>query len=183
MFCATAISTQWGWVMSLIGKQQVEVDLGEASVPLVWPEQTLHDGIAPFIGGPASSLELQSSPINPDWIIAGAPKARSVEQSRTDDRASCTAVWDCTAGQFRWYFGWDETVYILEGSVTVASADGGLHVLRQGDIGYFKAGTWATWHVETYVKKVAFMRRPFPTWLALFYRIWGRLFSKPVQKL
>jgi uncharacterized cupin superfamily protein len=140
-------------------------------------------GTEPFLANVANEMELQSSPINPNWIISGKPHARSAEQSRTKDRASCTAVWDCTAGQFRWFFGWDETVYILEGSVTVATEDGGLSVLREGDIGYFKAGTWATWHVETYVKKVAFMRRPFPTWLALFYRIHGRLFSKPVQKL
>lgn len=126
---------------------------------------------------------LQPSPINPDWIIAGQPIARSLEQSRSKDRASSTAVWDCTAGQFRWYFGWDETVYILEGSVTVASADGSMRVLRQGDLAYFEAGSWAVWHVDNYVKKVAFMRRPFPLWLALFYRVWGKLFSKPVQKL
>lgn len=147
------------------------------------PSVKSHKGIAPFVGTKLESLALQSSPINPDWIIVGVPVARSCEQSRTDDRASCTAVWDCTSGQFRWFFGWDETVYIVEGSVTVATEDGGLHVLHEGDIGYFKAGTWATWNVETYVKKVAFMRRPIPIWLSLFYRIWGRLFSKPVQKL
>jgi uncharacterized cupin superfamily protein len=140
-------------------------------------------GPIPFLADRAESLELTASPINPDWIISGNPQARSVEQSRTQDRASSTAVWDCTAGQFRWYFGWDETVYILEGSVTVATEDGGLRVLKAGDIGYFKAGTSAIWHVESYVKKVAFMRRPFPTWLALFYRIWGRIFSQAPNKL
>lgn len=143
----------------------------------------LNAGQIPFLADSAESLELAPSPINPDWIISGNPQARSVEQSRTQDRASSTAVWDCTAGQFRWYFGWDETVYILEGSVTVATEDGGLRVLRAGDIGYFKAGTSAIWHVESYVKKVAFMRRPFPTWLALFYRIWGRIFSQAPAKL
>lgn len=136
-----------------------------------------------FLAEAADSIELAESPINPNWIISGRPHARSAEQSRTQDRASSTAVWDCTAGQFRWYFGWDETVYILEGSVTVATEDGGLRVLSQGDIGYFKAGTWATWHIENYVKKVAFMRRPFPTWLALFYRVWGRIMRQSQGKL
>jgi uncharacterized cupin superfamily protein len=162
-----------------LSTEQSEVSIGH---PLEVAPPQLSD-FGPFLAKTANSMVLQSSPINPDWIISGKPQARSLEQSRTKDRASCTAVWDCTAGQFRWFFGWDETVYILEGSVTVATEDGGLSILRQGDIGYFKAGTWATWHVETYVKKVAFMRRPFPAWLALYYRIHARLFSKPVQKL
>ncbi len=33
-------------------------------------------------------------------------------------------MWECTAGTFRWYFGWDETVVIQEGAVEVTGEDG-----------------------------------------------------------
>lgn len=34
------------------------------------------------------------------------------------------------AGAFEWYYGWEETVQILEGQVRVTSATGRVHVLR-----------------------------------------------------
>ena len=71
-------------------------------------------------------------------------------------------IWDCTAGKFRWYFGVDETVHILEGEVTVSDDGGNTRTLRAGDIGFFPAGTWMTWRVEKYVRKVAFLRHPLP---------------------
>ncbi len=119
----------------------------------------------------AFGMELKPAPINPDWIIAGAPEARSAEQSASDDRAAFTAVWDCTAGSFRWYFGWDETVCILEGEVHIVDADGGERRLGAGDVAYFRGGTWATWTVERYVRKVAFMRRTLPRPAGLIYRV------------
>lgn len=115
-----------------------------------------------FLPGSIDDMELAPAPIEPSWIIAGDPQARLCEHSKSADGASVTALWDCTAGTFRWYFGWDETVVILEGEVHVTAEDGSEKVLRTGDIAYFTAGSWATWHVENYVRKVAFVRKPFP---------------------
>ena len=117
------------------------------------------------------------SPIKPEWVLTGDPQARVANHSQGDDQCASTCIWDCTAGSFRWYFGWDETVFILEGEVHVTSEEGIQRILRAGDVGYFKAGTWATWSVDSYVKKVAFMRRPFPGPLAFAYRIGGLLRS------
>lgn len=116
-----------------------------------------------FVADGIARMCMKAAPIDPSWIIEGAPQARLSEHSKSFDGASATAVWDCTAGAFRWYFGWDETVVILEGSVHVTAEDGTERVLSAGDIAYFKAGTWATWRIETYVRKVAFVRRPFPS--------------------
>lgn len=118
----------------------------------------------------AMEMELKSAPINPDWVLEGNPQARSSEQSASKDRAAYTAIWDCTAGTFRWYFGWDETVYILEGEVHVTDADGGTRTLRTGDVAYFRGGTWATWKIDTYLRKVAFMRRTLPAPASFIYR-------------
>jgi len=128
------------------------------------------------VSSATARLEMQPAPINPDWIISGEPQARMADHSRSGDRASYTALWDCTAGTFRWFFAWDETVNILEGEVHVTAEDGSIHVLRAGDVAYFKAGTWATWRVDDYVRKVAFLRRPFPMPIAFVYRVKNKLF-------
>ncbi|WP_371823933.1 cupin domain-containing protein [Phyllobacterium sp. 628] len=123
-----------------------------------------------LISGSVLDMQLTPAPINPDWILAGNPQARSFEQSASRDRAAYTAVWDCTDGTFRWYFGWDETVYILEGEVHVTDSGGGTRTLRAGDVAYFRGGTWATWKIDTYLKKIAFMRRTLPAPAAFIYR-------------
>ncbi|WP_425647994.1 cupin domain-containing protein [Agrobacterium leguminum] len=135
------------------------------------------------VSASCTDLRLQPAPINPEWIISGNPQARAADHSRSGDRASSTAMWDCTAGEFRWFFGWDETVYILEGEVHVTAEDGSISILRVGDVAYFPAGTWATWRVDDYVRKVAFMRRPFPKALAFAYRVKSKLFAGRSYKL
>lgn len=125
----------------------------------------------PLVAAEAFGMELKDAPIEPSWILSGDPRARLAEHSRSADEAAMTAVWDCTAGQFRWHFGWDETVIILEGEVHVVAEDGSERVLKSGDIGYFKGGTWATWTIDKYVKKIAFVRKPFPAPVAFAFRL------------
>ena len=105
--------------------------------------------------------KLEPAPIRPEWIMVGDPIARSAELSRSPDGTALTALWDCSAGTFNWFFGGDETVHILEGEVVV-SDDDGIRTLQAGDVALFPAGTWATWRVPRYVKKVAFCRDPMP---------------------
>ena len=51
-----------------------------------------------FVAHSSDHLPMKSTPINPDWIVAGEPQARTAEHSRGHDDASMTAIWDCTAG-------------------------------------------------------------------------------------
>lgn len=146
------------------------------TVPLI-PLTSRRGNLDAVVAASSHGMDMKDAPINPDWILSGTPHARAADHSRSRDRASSTAMWDCTAGEFRWFFGWDETVYILEGEVHVTAENGTISVLRSGDVAYFRAGTWATWRVDNYVRKVAFMRRPFPTMLALAYRVWNKIFS------
>ncbi|HEY8617923.1 cupin domain-containing protein [Phenylobacterium sp.] len=104
---------------------------------------------------------LQPAPIRPEWILEGAPLARSAELSRSPDGTAMTALWDCTAGAFNWFFAGDETVHIVEGEVIVED-EAGVRTLRPGDVALFPAGTWARWTVPRYVRKVAFCRDPLP---------------------
>ncbi|MDM9627060.1 cupin domain-containing protein [Rhizobium sp. S152] len=124
-----------------------------------------------FVAESGKHLSMVSTPINPDWIISGEPQARTAEHSRSHDDAALTAMWDCTAGEFRWFFGWDETVMIVEGEVHIVAEDGTERQLHAGDVAFFAAGTWAVWKVDNYVRKVAFLRKPFPKPMAFAYRV------------
>jgi len=114
-------------------------------------------------------LRWVDAPIEPSWITSGNPVARKAPHSAATDGGAATALWDCTSGEFRWYFGWDETVVIVDGEVEVTFDDGKTQMLRKGSICYFAAGTWAKWRVETYVRKIAFLRRKMPKPLAAIY--------------
>ncbi len=99
--------------------------------------------------------DLLESPIRPEWILEGSPVAR-MKSLGSNGYKTQLALWDCTAGSFRWEFGpFDESVHILEGTVRVTGADGVEHLLQAGDAAVFGAGTTSLWVVETYVKKLA----------------------------
>ncbi len=56
-------------------------------------------------------------PIKIEWILEGAPVARIEQLSTSADGTASTFYWDCTAGRFNWFYAFDETLHILEGSV------------------------------------------------------------------
>lgn len=105
---------------------------------------------------------LRVCPINPDWVIEGAPKARACALSHSRDGLCSTVMWTCTPGVFEWHYDRDETLHLLSGRVVL---DAGLpteRCLEAGDGVYFPAGSVAIWHVLETVTKVAFVRRPVP---------------------
>lgn len=112
-----------------------------------------------FIAARPEEVELADAPINPDWIVSGAPTARVGLHSPSIDGRASTHIWECTAGSFWWTFGDDETVVILEGEVRVTTPEGDCRTLGQGDIAYFAGGTRAFWEIKTYVRKIAFCRQ------------------------
>jgi uncharacterized cupin superfamily protein len=115
-----------------------------------------------FVASHLEAVVMSPAPIHPDWIVSGNPVARAGPHSASVDGTATTAVWDCTAGQFNWTYGWEETVIILEGQVQVTSQDGTVRLLKAGDIAFFAAGTTAFWEIETHVRKLAFCRRELP---------------------
>lgn len=121
------------------------------------------------------NLVLLEDPVNPDWILAGTPVARSVQWSQSTDRTTTTHVWDCTAGRFRWFFAVDEIVHIIEGSVVVTDGNRSSRTLRAGDAALFRAGSWFEWEVQEYVRKHAILRTPLPAPIAFTMRVLGFL--------
>ncbi len=105
---------------------------------------------------------LRPAPINPAWVIDGAPTARCAELSRSADGLACTVIWDCTPGRFEWIYDTDETIHILEGSIVLDDGVADARRLGPGDIVFSTAGARVRWTVETHVRKLAFVRRGLP---------------------
>jgi hypothetical protein len=120
------------------------------------------------------SALMQPAPIDPSWIIQGTPRARWAELSRSRDRTASTVLWDCTAGEFNWSYGEDETVHILEGEAIIENGSE-CRSIRPGDVVLFHAGSTWRWRVPLYVKKVAFLRVVAPPPLVLGLRAWRKL--------
>jgi uncharacterized protein len=106
-----------------------------------------------------------ASPISPSWVLAGAPVARVALLSRSADGTASTYYWDCTAGRFNWYYSFDETLHILEGSVTLKLPTGETRLVVAGDIVFFPAGAQAEWTVDKYIRKLAFCRTVLPSYV------------------
>jgi uncharacterized protein len=111
-----------------------------------------------FIAARPEDVVLVEAPIQRDWIVSGAPRARAGLHSPSVDGRAATNIWDCTSGSFWWTFYNEETVLILEGAVQVTTEDGETRTLLPGDIAYFAEGSKALWQIDRYVKKVAFCR-------------------------
>ena len=122
-----------------------------------------------------TDVELTPRPIMSSWITEGNPQASSCVLSGSSDGTACTIVWHCTAGKFDWYYDFDETILILEGGIVLESDDMKPTRYGPGDVIFFRDGAHARWHVETYVKKLAFCRNTQPVWLGLAVRVLGKL--------
>ena len=105
---------------------------------------------------------MQSAPINPAWIEAGDPRASLAILAVSDDCATSTMLWDCTAGRFTWRYNVDETIFFLEGDVMISVDGQPAKRYAAGDSIHFSRGAVATWTIETYIRKVAFNRSVLP---------------------
>ncbi|MCZ8315329.1 cupin domain-containing protein [Phreatobacter sp.] len=136
----------------------------------------------PFSAESLAHLDLDPAPIRPEWVIGGNPVARCRHWSDSSDGTTSAMVWDCTAGSFRWYFGGDEIVHIIEGEVIVSGDGAAPRTLRPGDAALFRAGTWSTWHVPHYVRKHAICRDSLPALVTLPLRA-ARKAGRIVERL
>jgi len=106
------------------------------------------------------SQALTPAPIPKQWVLRGNPVARGSLIHRSADTMALTALWDCTAGSFNWFYDVDEMVYIVDGAVMIGSGPGKQRVLEAGDTFFFPAGSRAQWTVPAYVRKIAFLHVP-----------------------
>jgi uncharacterized protein len=120
-------------------------------------------------------VNLTPRPIEPSWIIEGNPVAECSVLSRSADGLASTVVWQCSEGKFNWYYDFDETILILEGSIVLENDMMRSTRYGPGDVIFFKDGAHAKWHVEGHVKKLAFCRTTQPVLLGFALRVVAKL--------
>jgi uncharacterized cupin superfamily protein len=129
----------------------------------------------PLIETAHCTVDLKPSPIESSWIIEGNPEAHSHLLSTSACGTTKILIWSCTEGKFHWYYDVDETIIILEGSIVLESKDMPPKRYCVGDVIYFRDGAHAKWHVEEYVKKLAFLRLNTPLPLGFAIRAVNKL--------
>jgi uncharacterized protein len=121
------------------------------------------------------AVNLTPRPIEPTWVIEGNPFAQSSVLSKSADGTASTMVWQCSEGKFNWYYDFDETILILEGSIVLENDAMRPTRYGPGDVIFFKDGAHARWHVEGHVKKLAFCRKTQPILLGFALRAFSRI--------
>lgn len=122
-----------------------------------------------------TNVDLELRPIEPSWIIEGNPVSHSHILSTSADGTASTIIWSCTEGKFNWYYDFDETIMILEGSIVLESDGMSAKRYGVGDVIFFRDGAHAKWHVEGYVKKIAFCRKTNPALIGFMVRVVNKL--------
>jgi uncharacterized protein len=120
----------------------------------------------------AALAELAPARISPQWILAGAPEARSKTLAKSHDRTSAIVVWECTAGRFNWHYSVDETAVVIGGEAFITSDEGKERRLARGDTAFFPAGSSCTWRITDRFKKVAILRKDLPPLVGFGVRAW-----------
>lgn len=120
-------------------------------------------------------VNLAPSPIDPSWIIEGNPVAQSCLLSKSADGLASTIVWECSEGKFNWYYDFDETILILEGSIVLENDTMSPTRYGPGDVVFFRHGAHARWHVEGRVRKLAFCRTTQPYALGFAVRAFNKI--------
>jgi uncharacterized cupin superfamily protein len=120
-------------------------------------------------------VNLTPRPIEPSWIIEGNPRAEWCVLSKSVDGLASTMVWECSEGKFNWYYDFDETILILEGSIVLESDAMPPTRYGAGDVVFFKDGAHARWHVEGRVRKLAFCRKTQPVLVGLALRVISKI--------
>jgi uncharacterized cupin superfamily protein len=119
-------------------------------------------------------VNLTPRPIEPSWIIEGNPVAQWCVLSKSADGLASTMVWECSEGKFNWYYDFDETIMILDGSIVLESDAMCPTRYGPGDVIFFRNGAHARWHVEGRVRKLAFCRTTQPFVLGFALRALNR---------
>jgi uncharacterized cupin superfamily protein len=121
------------------------------------------------------AVDLAPAPIEKSWIIEGNPVAQNRVLFHSQDGLAQTIVWQCSEGKFNWYYDFDETVFILEGSIVLENDNMPPTRFGPGDVIVFNNGAHARWHVEGHVRKLAFCRKPQPYILGLAGRVMSKI--------
>ena len=110
----------------------------------------------------AHTASLDPWPIPAAQIKDGNPEAAGRMLWQSPDKRLGNGVWSCGVGSFDWEYTWDETIYFLEGEVTIREHGGASTTYRGGELIFVPTGTKSTWTVSAPVRKVFHLRSATP---------------------
>jgi len=91
-------------------------------------------------------------PIPPEQVVEGDPRASGAILWKSGDGTHANGIWECTPGTFDWVHA-DETLCLVQGSVTVTPEGGEPFEIRPGDVVFFPEGTRTRWKVNETIRK------------------------------
>ena len=96
-------------------------------------------------------------------ILEGIPDARCFITAQSADKAASAGFWACDVGRYKFYFGYDEFVYLVKGEVVVTECQPGGRefTMRPGDTAHFPQGVTVIWRVTRKMLKYFVARDPF----------------------
>ena len=103
----------------------------------------------------ATDDDLNPHPIDPAWIVEGAPETRARILAFGEHRLLSGMLWESTTARFDWRYGSDELIQVLAGEAELTMSDGSVQVIRQGDIVFFPGHQIIRWYIPVYLKKLA----------------------------
>jgi len=121
------------------------------------------------------AVELESEPINPDWIVRGTPTARSKKLVTSNDWTVNVVVWECTPGAFHWRYTRDETIYVLAGEAFISTGTDQERRFAAGDLGYFPNGLVCNWRITQTFRKFVVQNETMLAPLGLSVKVFKKL--------
>jgi uncharacterized cupin superfamily protein len=128
----------------------------------------------PMVFSAHAKVELTEAPIPGQWIVEGAPRARSQRLATSADGAAAVIAWSCTPGRFYWHYAVDEIAQVISGEVFITDENGEGRRIGPGDMVYFRAGSRILWHVTQEIRKVAICRQHMPRPFGYALRAWNK---------
>ena len=103
-----------------------------------------------------------------DWslpvesIIKGNPAAKGKLLWQSDDKRIANGIWSCESGSFNWDYTWDETIYLIDGEVTITDDHCNSNTYKTGDLFFIPIGAKTTWDITQPILKVFHFRSDDP---------------------
>ncbi len=94
--------------------------------------------------------------------MSGDPQASGRFLWQSQDKRLGNGVWRCTPGSFTWDYTWDETIFFVEGEVTITDQEGTSATYRGGDMIFVPTGTNFTWKITRAIHKVFHLHSAMP---------------------
>lgn len=117
-----------------------------------------HPSLPPVAKGVSTTLV--DDPINKEWVVEGNPQLKSSMFFQSLDGKISAGLWEATGpAKFKWQYGVDETVLVLEGSARL-TYDGQTTEVNPGSSVFFRAGEEVLWEVPDRIKKTWVLHEP-----------------------